>query len=219
MTSFHLRKHRLFGAASWMSCRWIFLRRKLCLGKSYFLALTVFTPLPLDESKKFFDIDFRDSFFSHLFHWWFIQEHALRVFYFFLGKSIALLFSFRYNRFRKVLLWDHSFPNHASLPAQTSTLPIASGEGSPLNALRKHREKGKGPLVSYISPVLFVKKPLRCQAKQDVTYAEFFGIWLLNSFGETIISNIKPPSPGAFCLSERHWNIFWKSSCLGVYSL
>lgn len=67
------------------------------------------------------------------------------------------------------------FPIMLLSPAQTSTLPIASGEGSPLNALRKHREKGKGPLVSYISPVLFVKKPLRCQAKQDVTRVEFFG--------------------------------------------
>ena len=136
-------------------------------------------------------------------------------YYFFLGKMIASLYLLRYNRFRKVLLWDHSFPNHASLPAQTSTLPIASGERSPLYALQKHREKGKGPLVSYISPVLFVKKPLRCQAKQDVTHAEFFGIWLLTSFGETIISNIKPPSPGAFCLSERHWNIFLEKQLLG----
>lgn len=96
--------------------------------------------------------------------------------YFFWGKVLRYYFYWGIINFVRCCYETTPFPIMLLSPAQTSTLPIASGEWSPLNALRKHREKGKGPLVSYISPVLFVKKPLRCQAKQDVTHAEFFGI-------------------------------------------
>lgn len=96
-------------------------------------------------------------------------------FYFFLGNPLHYSFLSGTMNFVRCCYETTPFPIMLLSPAQTSTLPIASGEGSPLNALRKHREKGKGPLVSYISPVLFVKKPLRCQAKQDVTRVEFFG--------------------------------------------
>lgn len=74
--------------------------------------------------------------------------------------------------------------------------------------------KGRDACLLY-QPSPICQKPLRCQAKQDVTHAEFFGTQLLTSFGETIISNIKPPGNGGFLSIRKTLKHFWEKRAFG----
>lgn len=85
----------------------------------------------------------------------------------FLGNPLRYSFLSGIINFVRCCYETTPFPIMLLSLAQTSTLLIALGEGSPLNALRKHREKGKGRLSlisaqSYLSKTITLSSETGC---------------------------------------------------------